>query len=63
MVILGHIFLQSDEELHIFPIEEPWTVQEENMLLDAVEQFGFGNWWVLYQCEIVFLLLKTKINN
>ncbi|XP_041353664.1 transcriptional adapter 2-beta-like [Gigantopelta aegis] len=34
----------SDEELHIFAVEEPWSVQEENMLLDAVEQFGFGNW-------------------
>ncbi|WAR18889.1 TAD2B-like protein [Mya arenaria] len=27
-----------------FSCEVPWTLAEETMLLDAVEQFGFGNW-------------------
>ncbi|KAL4238991.1 Transcriptional adapter 2-beta [Mactra antiquata] len=27
-----------------FSCEVPWTLAEETMLLDAVEQYGFGNW-------------------
>ncbi|XP_036356463.1 transcriptional adapter 2-beta isoform X2 [Octopus sinensis] len=27
-----------------FNIQKPWTLVEETMLLDAVEQYGFGNW-------------------
>ncbi|XP_060582082.1 transcriptional adapter 2-beta-like isoform X2 [Ruditapes philippinarum] len=27
-----------------FNCEVPWTLAEETMLLDAVEQYGFGNW-------------------
>lgn len=27
-----------------FDIPAPWCLAEENMLLDAVEQYGFGNW-------------------
>ncbi|XP_076463437.1 transcriptional adapter 2-beta-like [Babylonia areolata] len=27
-----------------FEVDKPWTLAEEHMLLDAVEQFGFGNW-------------------
>lgn len=30
--------------LGAFEIDEPWTLAEETMLLDAVEQYGFGNW-------------------
>ncbi|XP_070181068.1 transcriptional adapter 2-beta-like [Littorina saxatilis] len=27
-----------------FELEKPWSLAEEHMLLDAVEQYGFGNW-------------------
>ncbi|GAB1598108.1 transcriptional adapter 2-beta-like, partial [Argonauta hians] len=27
-----------------FNIQKPWSLVEETMLLDAVEQYGFGNW-------------------
>lgn len=27
-----------------FDIPKPWSLAEETMLLDAVEQYGFGNW-------------------
>lgn len=30
--------------LGAFDCEVPWTLAEETMLLDAVEQYGFGNW-------------------
>ena len=37
---------QDDGTFTIFDAQgsEAWTTSEEEMLLDAVEQFGFGNW-------------------
>lgn len=29
---------------HVFETTKPWSIAEETMLLDAVEQYGFGNW-------------------
>jgi len=32
-----------------FPLfTEDWTSEEEVLLLDAIEQHGFGNWYVNY---------------
>lgn len=36
---------QSDYVVGAFDVEKPWTLAEETMLLDAVEQYGFGNWY------------------
>ena len=38
------VVFQSGLTLGAFEIDEPWTLAEETMLLDAVEQYGFGNW-------------------
>ena len=35
---------QSVLTVGAFEVDEPWTLAEETMLLDAVEQYGFGNW-------------------
>ena len=35
---------QTDKIVGAFEIPQPWTLKEETMLLDAVEQYGFGNW-------------------
>ncbi|XP_046352119.1 transcriptional adapter 2-beta-like [Haliotis rufescens] len=34
----------SDSPPSVFDNPDPWSLAEENMLLDAVEQYGFGNW-------------------
>jgi len=36
--------IKNDQGPCIFEETEPWSLAEENMLLDAVEQYGFGNW-------------------
>lgn len=36
--------LTSDYVVSAFDVDQPWTLAEETMLLDAVEQYGFGNW-------------------
>ena len=38
------IFCQSGMPIGAFDVDEVWTLAEETMLLDAVEQYGFGNW-------------------
>ena len=40
------IFLgfQDDGFLTVYTTTEEWTAQDEINLLDAVEQYGFGNW-------------------
>ncbi|XP_029640641.1 transcriptional adapter 2-beta-like [Octopus sinensis] len=30
--------------VNVFETSKPWSLAEETMLLDAVEQYGFGNW-------------------
>ena len=30
----------------VYKTQEEWTAQDEINLLDAVEQYGFGNWYV-----------------
>ena len=37
-------YWQSILTVGAFEVDEPWTLAEETMLLDAVEQYGFGNW-------------------
>ena len=37
-------YFQSDYVVGAFDLDKPWTLSEETMLLDAVEQYGFGNW-------------------
>ncbi|XP_012940808.1 transcriptional adapter 2-beta isoform X2 [Aplysia californica] len=40
-----HSFIiKNDQGPCIFEDTETWSLAEENMLLDAVEQYGFGNW-------------------
>lgn len=39
-------FFQSDYVVGAFELDTPWNIAEETMLLDAVEQYGFGNWQV-----------------
>lgn len=40
-----HSFMiKNDQGPCIFEDNERWSLAEENMLLDAVEQYGFGNW-------------------
>ncbi|RUS80988.1 hypothetical protein EGW08_011263 [Elysia chlorotica] len=36
--------IKNDQGPCIFEDAERWSLAEENMLLDAVEQYGFGNW-------------------
>ncbi|KAH9515332.1 Transcriptional adapter 2-beta [Bulinus truncatus] len=36
--------IKNDQGPCIFEDSERWSLAEENMLLDAVEQYGFGNW-------------------
>lgn len=38
--------LQNDSPVGAFDITKAWSLAEETMLLDAVEQYGFGNWQV-----------------
>lgn len=38
---------QNDQGPCIFEDNHRWSLAEENMLLDAVEQYGFGNWYVI----------------
>ncbi len=40
------MLFQTDTAPPVFETPEPWSLGEENMLLDAVEQYGFGNWLV-----------------
>ena len=35
---------QTTKIAHVFETAKPWSIAEETMLLDAVEQYGFGNW-------------------
>ncbi|XP_033735702.1 transcriptional adapter 2-beta-like [Pecten maximus] len=39
-----HIAGDDDTSVGAFDIPKPWSLVEEMMLLDAVEQYGFGNW-------------------
>ncbi|KAL3874367.1 hypothetical protein ACJMK2_037393 [Sinanodonta woodiana] len=36
--------ISQDSTNTAFDIHNPWSLAEETMLLDAVEQYGFGNW-------------------
>ena len=38
------IVLKDSGSLVIFPNESTWSAREEIRLLDAIEQYGFGNW-------------------
>lgn len=40
---------QTGPIIGAFNCEVPWTLAEETMLLDAVEQYGFGNWYLYFQ--------------
>ena len=37
-------FLQDDGYVNVFENTDPWAAEEEEALLEAVEQYGFGNW-------------------
>lgn len=39
---------QTGPIIGAFNCEVPWTLAEETMLLDAVEQYGFGNWYLYF---------------
>lgn len=45
--IVELVLLQRALGAAAFDIPAPWCLAEENMLLDAVEQYGFGNWSAL----------------
>jgi hypothetical protein len=45
-------FLQNDSSVGAFDITRTWSLAEETMLLDAVEQYGFGNWLVFFSLSI-----------
>ncbi len=38
------VLQQDDGYVTVYTTTEGWTGPEEEALLDAVEQFGFGNW-------------------
>ena len=42
--LILYFTFQSILTVGAFEVDEPWTLAEETMLLDAVEQYGFGNW-------------------
>ena len=41
---LLHISIQDSGTISIFNGRGNWTAREQLRLLDAIEQFGFGNW-------------------
>lgn len=46
------------EELHIF--DEKWTASEDETLIEAVEQYGFGSWSVLaYKTDLFELMIQS----
>lgn len=46
--ILIQFILQTGPIIGAFNCEVLWTLAEETMLLDAVEQYGFGNWYTTH---------------
>lgn len=44
MLFLKNELIFQSDMLGPFDIPKPWSLVEETMLLDAVEQYGFGNW-------------------
>ena len=57
------VLLQDDGGFPIFTNHDSWVASEDESLLEAVEQYGFGNWWVILLSSIlcsVLKLLETK---
>lgn len=47
-VIVFNIFVCIFKDGGTFPLfNKEWTAEEEVLLLDAIEQHGFGNWYVM----------------
>lgn len=49
------MYFQGGSEVGAFDSPKLWTLSEETMLLDAVEQYGFGNWLVILLNTPIFL--------